>query len=449
MSTQADIGRQTKVILAIGIVILAGGSYLAYTWYQSHNTNRSVLNGVSTDGKGVATQESEAYRQVLDKYNQKNAQQAESNGQSYMSVMSTRSEQTPAASAAAAAAAQQPAQINYYYQQPQQAQQPQAARNKEYDKLVAEQVTALMAGWVAKPHSAGTVSDDVAYSQSIMAVSMHESNGVAAAQPGQTGAGQSNVPDSVVIPGFTLAPAILKTEIDTDENSIVRAEIMTGPFAGATCFAMGYKRLNETVDMSFSYMEWKGKSYKINAKAVDPDSMRTALSGDVNNRYFERIVLPALAMAIGKTGQLYERGSAQNIITSEGAVISTYPETPNGAAVAGTFAGGIGEQAGRVLANDGANMPQKQVVRPMGSTIGIQFIGPVMASDSLDKNAIQANQKAELDVLGQPAGQPEQVYRMAPGGSNGNGGYRNGVSNGYPGYTPGLGQPNSLNSTRY
>lgn len=53
----------------------------------------------------------------------------------------------------------------------------------------------------------------------------------------------------------------------------------------------------------------------------------------------------------------------------------------------------MGQQAGKVLANDAANMPQKQVIRPMGSTIGIQFIGPVMASDALDKNAIQANQK--------------------------------------------------------
>lgn len=449
MSTQADIGRQTKVIVAVVAVVVIGGGYLAYTWLQNHNSSNSSVRGITTDAKGTKTEESEQYRQVLNRYNQANAQQAESNGGSYMSVMSAQSVKpvTPGSGQQ-----QQPQQVNYYYQQPQQQQQV-VTRNKEYDKQIAEQVKGLMSAWGEKPHGLGKSSEDAtltpsAYAQSIMPASMAGAGGtVASNQRGANGAASQKDPDVVVVPGFTLAPSILETEIDTDENSMVRAEIATGPFAGAVCFAMGYKRINETVDMTFSYMEWKGHSYKISAKAVDPDSMRTALSGEVNNRYFERIILPALAIAIGKTGQLYEQGSAQNIITSQGAVISTYPETPNGAAVAGTFAGGIGQQAGKVLANDGANMPQKQVIRPLGSTIGIQFIGPVMASDALDKNAIQANQKDELNTLSQPAGQPKQQYRLSPSATGS--GDQEGMSSGYPGFTPGLGQPNTMNSTRY
>jgi intracellular multiplication protein IcmE len=443
MSAQADIGRQTKVVLAIGGIAILAAGYLGYTWYQSKYVSPSSLRGVNTSGRGVQSEESEAYRQVLDKYNQNNAKAAESNGQSYMSVMSTRSDKLNP-SATPAQQAQQP-QTNYYYQQA--PQQQAVVRNKEYDKLIASQVQGLMASWVEKPHGTGIVSDVPSYASSINPASLVNATAGGNAQNSGGGAGGVKVPDTVVIPGFTLTPAILKTEIDTDENSMVRAEIPTGQFAGAVCFAMGYKRLNETVDMTFSYMEWKGHSYKINAKAVDPDSMRTALSGEVNSRYFERIILPALALAVGKTGQLYEQGSAQNIITSQGAVISTYPETPNGAAVAGTFAGGIGQQAGKVLANDAANMPQKQVIRPINSTIGIQFVGPVMASDAMDKNAIQANQQNELNALSQPAGQPKQQYRLPPSATGS--GDTDGTNGGYQGYTPGLGQPNTINQTRY
>lgn len=449
MSTQADIGRQTKVIVVLVAIVIIVGSYLAYTWFQSRHSNPSSVRGITTTAKGTQTEESEQYRQVLGRYNQDNAQKAEANGGSYMSVMSAQSVKPDATPATQQ---QQPQQVIYYYQQPQQPQQV-VSRNKDFDKMKAAQVAALLSSWGEKSHGIAGASKDEpittsAYAQSIMPTTLRSSGSTNSPNQGAAnGQGSGKEPDVVVVPGFTLAPSILKTEIDTDENSMVRAEIATGPFAGAICFAMGYKRINETVDMTFSYMEWKGRSYKIAAKAVDPDSMRTALSGEVNNRYFERIILPALAIAIGKTGQLYEQGSAQNIITSQGAVISTYPETPNGAAVAGTFAGGIGQQAGKVLANDGANMPQKQVIRPLGSTIGIQFIGPVMASDALDKNAIQANQKEELNTLSQPAGQPKPQYRLPPSATGS--GDQDGMGNGYPGFTPGLGQPNTFNSTRY
>lgn len=91
MSTQADIGRQTKVIVAIIAVVLVGGGYLAYTWFQNHNATNSSIRGITTNAKGTKTEESEQYRQVLNRYNQTNAQQAESSGGSYMSVMSAQS----------------------------------------------------------------------------------------------------------------------------------------------------------------------------------------------------------------------------------------------------------------------------------------------------------------------------------------------------------------------
>lgn len=348
MSTQADIGRQTKVTILAAAIAVAALGYAGYTWFNSRHQTSSNLGAITADGKGGATQESEAYRQVLEKYNHNNAKQAESNGQSYMSVMSTTQASPADASNKTGAGQQQQPQVNYYYQAALQQQQP-VERNKEMDKLVAQQVSAFMSGWTLKTHGTGTTTQEQAYSQSIKPASLTGVGGTAGSQ----GAAQTSnsraakAQDQVVVDGFFITPALLKTELDTDENSMVTAEVHGGRLAGARVFAMGYKRLNETIDMTFTYMEWKGRSYKITAKAVDPESMRTALSGEVNNRYFSRIILPALALAIGKTGQLYERSASENIITSEGAVIQTYPTTPSGKAVAAPLRAVLANRPGR------------------------------------------------------------------------------------------------------
>ena len=117
MSTQADIGRQTKVTILAAAIAVAALGYAGYTWFNSRHQTSSNLGAIAADGKGGATQESEAYRQVLEKYNHNNAKQAESNGQSYMSVMST-TQATPADASDKAGASQQQPQVNYYYQAP-------------------------------------------------------------------------------------------------------------------------------------------------------------------------------------------------------------------------------------------------------------------------------------------------------------------------------------------
>jgi intracellular multiplication protein IcmE len=186
---------------------------------------------------------------------------------------------------------------------------------------------------------------------------------------------------------------------------MVRADIPSGKYAGAQVYAMGYKRISNSVDLTFTFMKWKSHAYKITAKAVDPLTMRTALSGEVNNRYFSRIIIPAIAGGIGRTGQLYEQANAQNIITPQGQVIQTYPSTPNSAAVIGTIIGGIGSQAGQVLANDAANMPVKQILISKGQTIGIQFIGPVLVNDEV---AATLNEPIDMTNLNPAVSQSAQ-----------------------------------------
>lgn len=414
MSTQSDVGRQSKIVVIGGFVAVCAVGYVIATWFANSNARQSQISPVQTQGRGTPTSESEQYAQVLDKYNRKNAGDAEEKGQSYLSVLSSRPKDVPEQPASATQIQAQFPQQPAGNEQPAQQQNPQQDQQRQKD--VADQMQGLMTNWAPVPHGTARVSNDSAdYAKSLTRTPDLQQ------QPGAVAAALK----TKIVDDFALVPAILDTDIDTDENSVVRAIIPTGQYAGGMVFAMGYKRLTDTVDMTFTFMKWQGHSYKITAKAMDQTSMRTSLSGEVNNRYFSRIILPAIAMGIGRAGSLYEQAAAQNIITPQGGVIQTYPSTPSASAIGGTIAGGMGAQAGQVLANDAANLPVKQVLITRGTTIGIQFIGPVLASDDValgtSGGAQQSQQGADpLAALGQPASQPpRQNYAAPPTGAYG------------------------------
>lgn len=90
MSTQSDVGRQSKIV-AIGIIVMiAVLGYIAATYFADSSRKQSQISAVQTQGRGTPTKESEQYSQVLDKYNRTKADDAEQKGQSYLSVLSSR-----------------------------------------------------------------------------------------------------------------------------------------------------------------------------------------------------------------------------------------------------------------------------------------------------------------------------------------------------------------------
>lgn len=303
----------------------------------------------------------ERYSQVLEDYNRTNGEMAKQSGQSFLSVMEHREAKAPSPETIIPPAPPPPTVI--YVPQPQTA--------GRYDKDLEQNAKALVAHWEPKGHGAASVSEDGV----IYASSLHTAQSEAASD--------NKAPTVKIVEDYALVPAILETALDTDENSVVSAYVPSGTYQGARLFAMGYKRITNTIDMTFTSMEWNGVSYKVTAKPVDSMTMRTSLSGEVNDRYFSRIVLPAIANGIAKVGGLYEQASSQNVITSNGAVIQTYPETPDGRNVAGTILGGTAEHAGNVMAADAAKIPVKQITLERGTTIGIRFIGPVLSSDAI------------------------------------------------------------------
>lgn len=409
---QKEVGRQGLLVIAGLGVIGVFLAYLGYSWINRETASPTRLSPVAQAGSSEV-EESNRYRKTLDAYNAKEAQSAAQSGGTYISVLSSR--QTPVTveeKAEAPKGEPPPAQTTpAYTPQTQAAGAAGGMMNEQQAEMLQEQMKTLLSAWAPVSHSSARSSED---GDQMMAALLTRPNAgsvqtVASAQPKA----------QVIVDPYALVPAILVTGIDTDENSVVSAYVPSGPYAGAEVFAMGYKRLNTTVDMTFTAMQWKGRAYKITAKPVDLDTGRTALSGEVNNRYFERIILPAIAGGIGNTGQLYARANSDTVITQQGGAVQSF-QSPSGAAVAGSFVSGMGIQAGQVLANDAANIPQKQVVVPAKTTIGIRFIGPVLSTDDVAVDAAPVTAGAAnpltqgIEAAGVPAStpNPQRVQTM-------------------------------------
>lgn len=371
MSTlQSDVGRQSKVVLIGGCISLLAICYLVYSYATPAKPAQSSVGTIQTS-RGVPGPESAHYGEVLQKYNIQNAAAAEQAGNSYLSVFSARPQavpppaENPAPTAEPAPAPPVATPISSV---------PAAARDdSRMQQRLAEQGQALMNNWVAVAHTSARVGEGVA-SPAPAANSTPEIT----AQPRIV-----EPPPVTIIPGFTLVPATLRTDIDTDETSTVEANISTGPYAGASVYAPGYKRMNNSVDMTFTHMTWNGRTYKIHAKPVDQHTMRSALSGEVNNRYASRVLLPALALGLGRAGQLFEQAGTQTIIGPFGGVIQTRNGTPSGRTIAGAMVGGVATEAGQVMRGDAAQLPVKQVLVARDETIGVRFIEPVFANDEI------------------------------------------------------------------
>ncbi|EBR0232244.1 traO protein, partial [Salmonella enterica subsp. enterica serovar Hadar] len=122
--------------------------------------------------------------------------------------------------------------------------------------------------------------------------------------------------------------------------------------------------------------------------------LTASISTDVNNRYFSRIILPSLLKGIGGTGDLYAQANTQ--VVSNGLNTTTSrPDSPDGKAVAGIIVGGTAGQAAKVLSQDAARLPVKQVTVKKGQVIAIQFVNGVYSGDRTDKSPRLVGDKAE------------------------------------------------------
>ncbi len=102
----------------------------------------------------------------------------------------------------------------------------------------------------------------------------------AAAGPGATGP---------VIKAGTVLFAVIDTSINRDENTPIMGRIVAGPLNGSKILGT-FTRQHKNLLIQFNLLSspFYPKSIVLNAVAIDPDTARTAISGQVNSHYLLR-----------------------------------------------------------------------------------------------------------------------------------------------------------------
>jgi intracellular multiplication protein IcmE len=160
-------------------------------------------------------------------------------------------------------------------------------------------------------------------------------------------------PSNIIIKSGERVFVSIDTAINTDEPSPVIAMILSGNARGMTIFGQSRHNPDNTISVEFTRIALpSGKSAPISAFAIDPNTGRTAVEGNVDHKIFERFVLPALAAGFSKYGEIMARQAQTSSVAPLTGVTTitqnmTAQEVRNAAigAGAGSISGAIGKSA--------------------------------------------------------------------------------------------------------
>lgn len=386
MSDQQNTGgsnvRLLMSLIVGGIVVVAGGGYALWSWLATPPPETSSVNltrvGSTTQ---VSAQEQPDYRERLRESNAVGAQAAAARNTSFIASIPLQQDVVtpkPAAAAAPAAASVSP---------PRPAS---GGRTPEQEKALADARAKSLNGLLAKMQ-AEPKTDDLPAAQLLGG---KESGWTAwrDSQPGsyvQQAAARSRQdaanapPATVVVAPYWRGPGEIYTGVNSDNGTTpVLGRITTGQYAGAVLKAPeGAKLSGDGVIIHFTTMALNGQNYKVDAYALQDDTLVANIATDVDHHYFRRIVLPSIFGGAGEAGQLYAQSNTQLLSNGFNAVTAR-PGLPDPTAVAGVIAGGMAQRAGQVLTNDAARLPDRTVTVNNGEVVAIQFMRGVYSTDA-------------------------------------------------------------------
>lgn len=199
--------------------------------------------------------------------------------------------------------------------------------------------------------------------------------------PGGSAAGVAAIE---IVPPYWRGPGVIDIGVDSDNSTTpVLGKLPTGRYAGAVLKASeGAKLTGDGVVIHFTEMAFGGINYKVDAYALQDDTLLANVATDVNHRYLSRIVLPALLSGIGGIGEMYAQANTQ-LVTNGFNAQTVRPGVPDGSAVMGAIAGGAAGQAAKVLSEDAGRTPTTQVTVIPGQVVAIQFMRGVYAGDAI------------------------------------------------------------------
>ncbi|MBT2375552.1 conjugal transfer protein TraO [Pseudomonas fluorescens] len=425
MANENDAKRDLKLtvgLITMSVVAVAGGSYFLWTWLASPPPEQSRLDltRVSVASRTNST-ESPAYRALLDQFNQNGAAAAKSQNNSFIASipMEQQAVATPVSVAKPATQKETTSRRNSNSQQQtsKSGDQKDDPRQKALNKLLARinptvkeekrssglQVAEVIGGASGGSGSGGT-----------MAVATSSYARWSESLPGgarlQTAAMKSgaDAPYSAVevVPPYWRGAGVIDIGVDSDNSTTPVLGKLSGPYAGAVLKAPDGSRLQgDGVVIHFTEMAFKGINYKVDAYALQDDTLLANVASEVNHRYMSRIVLPAILGGIGNISDMYTQANTQ-VVSNGFSTQVARPETPDGTAVAGAILGGAASQAARVLTADAARTPATQVNVFKGQVVAIQFMRGVYAGDAIapgrNGESVQSAVPAQAVMATQP-----------------------------------------------
>ncbi|MFT9089635.1 MAG: hypothetical protein ABF479_01255 [Gluconacetobacter sp.] len=183
--------------------------------------------------------------------------------------------------------------------------------------------------------------------------------------------------------GRTLLPAgrgvyaVTVTASNSDQSGTpVIADVVSGPFTDARLIG-SFQRQEDRLIVKFNQLViGKDDPISVNAIALSPATMETAVASDVNEHYVTRIVLPAGAAFVQSLGQAMQSTNTQSYTAGLGVSSFTHLSLPQQLGVA---AGGAGQALGEMIQK--ATPQQDTVTLNAREGIGVIFLSPVVAKE--------------------------------------------------------------------
>lgn len=116
----------------------------------------------------------------------------------------------------------------------------------------------------------------------------------------------------------------------SERSKFIQATVLGGPLKGAV-FQGSFERRGEILEMQYRRASWRGKTYTVDALAVNPDQPEVGLATEVNNRYLLRFGGFFLSRFLAGVGaELAREGVVRTEnISPSGAIVTGTPERSN------------------------------------------------------------------------------------------------------------------------
>lgn len=383
------------IIFIITLIIFVVYILYGYLTKPTEVKSKYTINDVTNTTK-VITQESEEYRELLENYNDIGVQKAKDNNDSFVSNISLIEDNKITHEVKKEPSIKLDRTSTKTEINKNKPEQNSPTLDNTQKKLIEELILKIKLENTAPIIENANIIKDDPYKDWVLSFSSSSKQKDISSSKDNT---NIQIPIFTIIPALTRVPAEMDTAIDSDNStSTVIAKIKSGLYSGAILYAQGNRLNGDGVTVTFSRMYFNGVTYRINAVAQNDDTFISTIATNVNHRYWERAILPAIFSAIGNAGDLY-KDSNKSILTTNNSVVESTARRPDGEAVAGVAIGGMATNISNVLKQDAAKLPVKQITVDRHQIIAVQFIDAVNSNDDLaySKNISTNSNQTQLN----------------------------------------------------